>query len=228
MLENNNEQESNQMVENQNVHIFNGLDKSRKIALAVLAVFAFIVIIYGIAGLRSGIYAPFTPKTIVKNNMDTNTCADGNCNDLSIEQLKNKDTDKDGLSDYDELYIYKTSPYLEDSDSDGFLDKEEINNSKDPNCPTGLECSGNVFLNEDADLTNPGTANNIDLEELKALNEEKMIGSTTETGINPLEMDAATLRQMLIDAGMEKTMLDQISDKDLLETFQESLSENGA
>lgn len=42
-------------------------------------------------------------------------------------KLKNIDSDNDGISDYDEIYIYKTNPNITDSDNDGLTDKEEIN-----------------------------------------------------------------------------------------------------
>lgn len=56
-----------------------------------------------------------------------------------LEQAKTKDTDQDGLSDYDELYIYSTSPYLMDSDSDEITDKQEVDEGTDPNCPISLQ-----------------------------------------------------------------------------------------
>ncbi len=40
--------------------------------------------------------------------------------------LSQLDSDKDGLSDYDEIYRYGTDPYNSDSDGDGLTDYEEI------------------------------------------------------------------------------------------------------
>lgn len=37
-----------------------------------------------------------------------------------------KDTDNDGISDYDEIYVYKTNPLLKDSDNDGLSDLDEL------------------------------------------------------------------------------------------------------
>ncbi len=51
-----------------------------------------------------------------------------------------RDTDGDGLLDYDETNIYNTSPYLADSDSDGFSDGEEIKSGNNPNCPAKQTC----------------------------------------------------------------------------------------
>lgn len=57
------------------------------------------------------------------------------------QELKNKDTDEDGLNDYDELNVFNTSPYLKDTDSDGFDDQTEVFSNNDPNCPEGEDCS---------------------------------------------------------------------------------------
>lgn len=38
----------------------------------------------------------------------------------------NKDSDSDGLTDYEEIFVYKTNPLLLDSDGDGINDKDEI------------------------------------------------------------------------------------------------------
>ncbi len=36
------------------------------------------------------------------------------------------DSDKDGISDYDEVYLYKTNPFAADTDGDGYIDGAEI------------------------------------------------------------------------------------------------------
>lgn len=43
-----------------------------------------------------------------------------------------EDTDKDGISNYDEVNIYKTDPTLSDTDNDGFFDGAEILGGFDP------------------------------------------------------------------------------------------------
>lgn len=88
----------------------------------------------------------------------------------NLNQLK--DTDKDGLSDYDEKYVYGTSPYLSDTDSDGVSDYEEILAGQAPLCAGGT-CQEN--LNESVnstsistDLLDSGPSALISLEELKS------------------------------------------------------------
>ena len=43
------------------------------------------------------------------------------------------DTDKDGLSDYEEQIVYKTNKQQSDTDGDGFRDGEEVYNGFSPN-----------------------------------------------------------------------------------------------
>ena len=126
MQENNTEDNKIEKVEIKQSHIFSDLGKGQKTALVVLAFFAVFVFIFGAINIKKGIHSPFERKISSQNNKTSqeNFCPNGKCGDISEDDLKNKDTDKDGLSDYDELNFYKTSPYLEDSDSDGFSDKE--------------------------------------------------------------------------------------------------------
>jgi len=46
---------------------------------------------------------------------------------LSDEELMERDTDGDGLSDYDEIFVYGTDPLNPDTDGDGLSDYDEIN-----------------------------------------------------------------------------------------------------
>ena len=45
---------------------------------------------------------------------------------LSDEELMQRDSDGDGLNDYDEIYVYETSPLSPDSDDDGLNDYDEV------------------------------------------------------------------------------------------------------
>lgn len=56
----------------------------------------------------------------------------GNERQEQTADLKSADSDKDGLSDYDELFVYKTNPNDEDTDRDGFRDGEEVEAGSDP------------------------------------------------------------------------------------------------
>ncbi|MCK5027893.1 MAG: hypothetical protein KAS07_05735, partial [Candidatus Pacebacteria bacterium] len=47
-----------------------------------------------------------------------------------------QDSDNDGISNYDEVNIYNTDPFIADSDGDGFFDGAEILGGFNPNDPT--------------------------------------------------------------------------------------------
>ncbi len=49
-----------------------------------------------------------------------------------VSAFQEKDTDGDGLSDYEEIYDYGTNPKVKDTDGDGESDKAEIEANSDP------------------------------------------------------------------------------------------------
>jgi len=56
---------------------------------------------------------------------------------FTVENISNAkiepDTDKDGLSDYEELHVYKSNYDKADTDGDGYLDGDEVYNGYSPN-----------------------------------------------------------------------------------------------
>ncbi len=74
------------------------------------------------------------------------------------QKLREQDTDGDGLNDYDELYVFRTSPFLEDSDSDGVPDGVEVAQESDPNCPKGKTCrQAKIFAAQTGGGTDSGS-----------------------------------------------------------------------
>lgn len=207
------------------------LGRNQKIAAAVLAVFAIAVIFMWAAQFKKSVSGPFSGG-------GEETASGGKTSyqqEDSEESLRAKDTDGDGLSDWDELYFYKTSPYLEDSDSDGFTDKQEIDNEKDPNCPVGRDCNSAGIVEGDADVVSSGSqADNSD--SLNTLMDQLNVDQNlSQSGAGAAEMpaelkaifgsdmDAASLREMLLQYGMKKEALDKISDEQLMQSYKEIL-----
>jgi len=213
------------------------LGRSQKIAVAVLAVFAILVFGMWMTQFKKSISEPFTYKGD-SGKKQTGVCQGPECQqEDSEESLRNKDTDGDGLSDWDELYFYKTSPYLEDSDSDGFNDKEEVEADKDPNCPAGRDCysAGIVEGDEGVVSDKSDSQDNSSLNSLldqfdvsESGGAEINQGESGMVGLEALlggQMDAASLRQLLLEHGMDKEILDKISDEELMESFREMVGE---
>lgn len=199
------------------------LEKNQKIALAALSVIAVFFVVMWVVQFNRSIADPFAYKGEPEK---TNNTPEEDANSEAV--LKAKDTDQDGLNDFDELAVYKTSPYLEDSDSDGLADGEEVKKGTDPNCPAGRNCATAGTL-ENASSTPASPINKTDSADdlnniLNQLNSQTIQSPPADVQ-NLLEgkADAASLRQALLDAGMDKRILDAMTDKQLLDSYQETL-----
>ncbi len=104
-----------------------------KIALVVFLLIGITTAVLAYAQIKRSIWVPFVRKPITYKSSDE-------LEQEQMDRLKTEDTDKDGLSDYDELYVFHTSPFLADSDSDGTNDGTEVAAGADPNCPKGKIC----------------------------------------------------------------------------------------
>lgn len=155
----------------------------------------------GVINLHSQIMGPFAID-------NTGITADTN---QSVGISKITDTDQDGLTDYEELYVYHTSPYVADSDSDGISDGQEVKNGTDPNCPKGTDCS----------LIKQSSVN------------AAAISTTTPTSSNPVSVPAGTnsnltpqqLRDLLISNGFSADQVNALTDVQLQAAWQAALQQ---
>jgi len=104
--------------------------KEEKVALILLIVAGIGGLFFGMKYMGKNLEAPF-----VFSYDGERVLSSTEQEQQDVLDMKNRDTDGDGLSDYDEIYVYKTSAYLSDSDSDGRDDGSEIVAGEDPNCP---------------------------------------------------------------------------------------------
>lgn len=198
-----------------NSSIFNNIPRKQKIAVFVLFLGAIFIIVFWAWQFNNRLTSPF-------NNSDTSKKGNNTASSSPLTDSSQVDTDHDGLSDYDETTIYRSSPYLEDTDSDGILDGEETKNGTNPNCATGQVCNG-------ADNTSPVATSTIATSSLISVPELSLpddIASSSQQILQDAlagKADASTLRSLLLSSGADKTMLDQISDEDLMASYAESL-----
>ena len=174
------------------------LSAGEKTLLAFFVVLAFFIIFFGFSDLKAVIHAPFVPQLAGQRLTGEISQAE------SLLSLQEKDTDKDGLSDFEEIYVYETSAYLEDSDSDGYDDKAEI------------EAGSNPLIAE----STPASPEVEPPEELASLGD---IASALESVSGQVSMDE--LREILIQSGMSEDALATIDDQTLREMYQETLTE---
>jgi len=193
-----------------------GLTKLQKIVVVVLALFAILIVAFYLSRFRSQLEKPLGSEPSPKDKTQL----------VSNKQL---DTDHDGLSDYDEINKYHTSPYLKDSDSDGISDYDEIKNGTDPNCPQGKTCYNGAVVeatstpNQQATTTNTTNTIGNQLNTTNNLDSSKVDKSVLEQILKG-QGNAKTLRQALIKSGADKDMLNSISDKDLMASYQKLLN----
>lgn len=169
--------------------------KEQKIGVILLAAFVLLAVSLGILQMRNNLYKPFALNASIPPliGQEVNTS----------EALRYRDTDFDGLSDFDELYIFSTSPYLADTDSDGIEDGEEIEKGTSPVCAEGTKCgTGTVVTEATTILTKPDNV---------SLYDQEAPASMEEYLQNP-----EVLRQILFDSGVNQDVLDKITDQELL------------
>ncbi len=180
--------------------ISESFSNNHRVWWSLVLVVSFLGILVGSWRIIKNIKSPFQlSDNILPNDLSVKTELD------KLVELRQKDSDQDGLSDYEELYIYNTSPYLQDTDSDGYPDKVEIDTGNDPNCPAGENC---LLEEEGGKLASPVPSQ----------------GNKDEV-MDFFQLDSASLRALLIDQGMDPEVLNAVDDQTLQQLYQEALKE---
>ncbi|MBP9748606.1 hypothetical protein KBD18_00210 [Patescibacteria group bacterium] len=184
-----------------------------RVALSVVAAASAVMLAFSFLWIGQQIRKPFEPK--------------GPGRFLTIEQqaaeqeaaLKVRDTDGDGLNDYEEINIYHTSAYLSDTDSDSAADGTEITAGDDPNCPKDKTCQSSAYYAAPSSSVNP--ENLIDKNQFVDFG---FAGAGTTAGIFE-GFDPAQVRALLKSSGMSEEQLAQISDEELKKVYDEALAD---
>lgn len=190
---------------------FSSLPRPQKIAVILLSLVACGIIGVWIWQFENRINSPF--RLSPEDKILAEEAAKKKAEEETINRTK--DTDKDGLSDYDEINIYGTSPYLEDTDGDNISDFDEVRIGKDPLCAEGSDCS--LFTGDKTDNLGDATEE-VSQNPAEKVEDDLLIKALSGDG------NAETMRQILLQAGASKEEVDLISDEDLMNMYMEILS----
>ncbi len=201
------------------------LEPHERLVLGAVILGGIAALIFAFPYLGKRIGAPYQPKGLATFKTLEEQDAD------KLAALHIQDTDKDGLNDYDELYVWKTSPYLADSDSDGYDDKVEIESGNDPNCPRGKDCGQALVGQPDAQgggLSAPGELVPPSAQAVLNANGGAPPADTSDTqqlrdALTSLK--PADLRKLLIEQGAPKKTIDALTDDQLMQYYKDAFGE---
>jgi len=201
------------------------LDSAQKAGFISLLVFALVTFSFSFLHLRNTVYGRFTSARQTSAGLQLGEYSE-------TVRLQSIDTDKDTLNDYDELYMYSTSPYLPDSDSDHRTDATEIAEGTDPLCPEGEKCSEGEYGSGTGDSMSPespllgesATASDIVLG--SQLGGAASGGAIDPEAVAAILKDPVQLRQLILNTGkISKEDLDKIDDATLKQLAEEMIKE---
>lgn len=217
---------------------WNSLAREQKISVGILGFCGFIALGLSFQRVVSRIRDPFTVSR--KAFEASKIAVDKLAPEKRLEaESKRRDTDGDGISDYDEEKLLSTSPYLRDSDGDGVQDNVELANGQNPNCADGTACSGAMIdLKKLAEAGSPIDSlvkqNQLDSNELfatlqKGASDAKVklaqaTGSTSTLLEPDLIRDPDVIRKVLAEGGeIDAEMLAKLTDEQLLQAYDEAV-----
>lgn len=203
------------------------LDSAQKAGFISLLIFALVTFSFSFLHLRNTVYGRFTTARQTPSELQLGEYGE-------TVRLQSIDTDKDTLSDYDELYMYSTSPYLPDSDSDGRTDATEITEGTDPLCPEGDQCGEGEFGSGTPEEISPESPLLGDSATPSDIVLQSQLGTTSGGAIDPAAVaailqDPAQIRQLILNTGkISKEDLDRIDDATLKQLAEEMIKEYSA
>lgn len=186
--------------------------RNKKLALFSLAIVAVVAVGVGFYQIYIGIYEPFKTEGEFES-LSASTIEERVQSINSLLSLQTSDSDSDGISDYDELYTYKTSAYLKDTDSDGIDDIIELKQGSDPTCHKDKGCGETIPSSPPVPQVLPEFP--LYLEESGELPSLPLTPGLSETMITPSD-----LRLLLEQSGFPKEQLNSLSDEELMETWK--------
>ena len=196
------------------------LSAEQKVGFLLLMILGVGGLVLGFRSMHTSLYRPLEEQMLSYAGKDFLTSSEAE--EKQKEEQKKIDTDGDTLSDYDELYVFKTSPYLSDTDGDGYTDDVEVFSNNDPNCPMGTDClatSSEAAARGDVDTGALLESVGVDAEQVESLQtQEDIMGYFTGLSVEQI-------RAMLLEAGVSQEEVDALSDEEVQALFDASLME---
>ena len=197
---------------------------SDKLIIGTVAVIGIVTMVFGFLQVKKSIFSPF----MLDQSAVYKTPAQQHQEALAL--LKTSDTDGDGLTDHDELYVFRTNPYLEDTDSDGIDDGEEVNSNTDPNCPKGKSCMSIRTTTGSNQPDGSGQEDEMSEEEAMAQAFIAVFGDPREltreqANQRLLELSSETLRQFFVLMGVSQEAVEDADYETLRQLAIEALKE---
>ncbi len=199
------------------------LNSAQKAGFISLLVFALLTVSFSFLHLRNTVYGRFV---VHQESAQLNL---GEYDETV--RLQSIDTDKDTLNDYDELYMYNTSPYLPDTDSDRRADNVEITEGTNPLCPEGEVCSEGEYGSGTAATSSPQSP----LLEQSTTPENILLqselgvaggGAIDPESVAAILKDPVQLRKLILNTGkISEAELSKIDDNTLKGIAEEMLKE---
>lgn len=219
-------------------HFWNGFTEKQKkqVLVSLFVVFGAGALILGFMQINYRLDNPFFIITQSDSNAPIVLSTD-EAEAKALAESKTKDTDADGLMDYDEQYTYKTSIYMADTDADGYSDKQEIDSGYNALCPSGKDCTGvGAVDNQSGVLSQPETMKKALLQygftesQLSQMSNDEikkqyMFYSTQAPTATPTT-EAQALRQAILQAGIvTEDQLKTLTDEEIMQIYNESASQ---
>ncbi|NQV12527.1 hypothetical protein HQ524_04140 [Candidatus Uhrbacteria bacterium] len=198
----------------------------QKVAFGIFGVTGILGLVLSVTFMYQEVKAPF----VIDYDGEAYLSYDERASE-EVKQQKSKDTDGDGINDYDELNVYRTSPYLADSDSDGMDDGREIKSGDDPNCPVGQDC-GRGIASSEGGVNNPLVASDLrDPLPFEDVGLNVDIENATDIEALLTALTSEDIRAALLAQGVDQATIDALTDEELRELFNDALvqlDESGA
>lgn len=184
--------------------------REQKVGYAVVIGCGLLAVLFGGFYLFKHLHSPFV-ITYTGNRLLTGDDATA----AAIAAEKAKDTDSDGVNDYDEFNIYGTSAYIADSDDDGVNDGAEISAGTDPACAPGETCERG---NEDIEGAS-GLGAEAEAEAAAAAAQYEALKASLRN------LSTEEIRTLLIDSGAEEAKINAMTDDEVRALYDQVLTD---